>query len=471
MASILIVDDEAKMARLLELQLAQAGYATLTAGSAELGLRQLRQQPPDLLLTDLRLPGMDGLAFLRAAREELPSLPVVVMTAHGTIETAVEAMKAGASDYLLKPFAMEEMRLVIAKELDVQSLREQNRALRAALAEKYDFPNIIGRSRRMREALDLVERVAATNTTVLLLGESGVGKDLFAHALHQRSRRASGPFIKINSAAIPETLLESELFGYEKGAFTGAYQAKPGRLEMAGQGTLILDEIAAISLPLQAKLLRVIEEKRFERLGGHQSIEIEARLVALTNVALDQAVAQRTFREDLYYRLFVLPLQVPPLRERRGDILPLAEYFLATLPNARGAKLKPAARAALAGYGFPGNVRELRNLLCRALIWSAQPALTLADFPDYVVTGPATGATLQSLDEVEKQHIAAVLDRCRGRKQEAARQLGISPKTLLEKRRKYGLDLPWTDRLPEGVLTPARRRAPPLSQVPAPPHS
>jgi len=313
--------------------------------------------------------------------------------------------------------------------------------------------------------LEMVDKVAANSSTVLILGESGCGKDLLAQRLHFLSPRRHQPVVKIDCTSLPEELIESELFGYEKGAFTGAYQAKPGRLELAGQGTLILDEIAALSLPLQAKLLRVIEEKRFERLGGHQPIQIEARLVALTNIALDQAVAQRTFREDLYYRLFVLPLQIPPLRERRADIVPLAEYFLASLPNGRGAKLAAPARAALARYSFPGNVRELRNLLSRALIWGKQSELGVADFPEYLGSGGGAGEGLESLLDIEKRHIASVLDRCQGRKQDAAKVLGISPKTLLEKRRKYGLDLPWTDRLPEDVLKPARRRA--LGRSPA----
>lgn len=316
--------------------------------------------------------------------------------------------------------------------------------------------------------LELVDKMAPNSSTVLILGESGCGKDLLAQRLHFLGPRRHHPIVKIDCTSLPEELIESELFGYEKGAFTGAYQAKPGRLEMAGEGTLILDEIASLSLLLQAKLLRVIEEKRFERLGGHQPIQIDARLIALTNIALDQAVAQRTFREDLYYRLFVLPLQIPPLRERRADIIPLAEYFLATLPNGRGAKLAAPARAALANYAFPGNVRELRNLLSRALIWGTQPELRLADFPDYLSAG-AEGHGLESLEEIEKQHIAAVLDRCQGRKQEAAKVLGISPKTLLEKRRRYGLDLPWTDRLPDGVLKPARGRLGPPAPRQDPP--
>ncbi|HUX68353.1 MAG TPA: sigma-54 dependent transcriptional regulator [Terriglobales bacterium] len=308
--------------------------------------------------------------------------------------------------------------------------------------------------------LEMVRKVAATRSTVLILGESGCGKDLLAQLLHFLSPSRHEPLVKIDCTSLPAELIESELFGYEKGAFTGAFQAKPGRLELAGEGTLVLDEIAALSLPLQAKLLRVIEEKSFERLGGRAAIRIQARLLALTNVDLEQAVARRQFREDLYYRLFVLPLRVPPLRERRLDILPLAHYFLASLGGDRSLTFAPPLCQALEAYAWPGNVRELRNLVNRAVIWSSQPELGLAEFPPYLAQGAAAPAEVPSLAQMEKEHIAAVLQRFQGRKQQAAAALGISPKTLLEKRRKYGLDLPWTDRLP-AHLSPARHRHPP----------
>jgi len=315
----------------------------------------------------------------------------------------------------------------------------------------------------------MVAKIAPTAATVLILGESGTGKDQLAQRLHFLSPRRHEPLVKIDCSSLPNELIESELFGYEKGAFTGAYQAKPGRLEMAGQGTLILDEIAALSLPLQAKLLRVIEEKTFERLGGHATIQIQARLLALTNIDLQRAVAQRAFREDLYYRLFVLPIVVPPLRERPADILPLAEHFLHIAASApTGITLAPELRQALQAYAYPGNVRELRNLVNRALIWGGgaahdsndasggapAAALTLASFPTYLAAA-AADADLR-LEAVERTHIAAVLQRFRGRKQDAAAALGISPKTLLEKRRRYHLDQPWTDRVP----APAAKRDP-----------
>jgi two-component system response regulator AtoC len=340
----------------------------------------------------------------------------------------------------------------------------------AAPADAPTLPIWIAHAPESRRLLEMAGKVANTASTVLILGESGSGKDQLAQRLHFESPRRHQPVVKIDCASLPADLIESELFGYEKGAFTGAYQAKPGRLELAGEGTLVLDEIAALSLPLQAKLLRVIEEKSFERLGGHTSIRIAARLVALTNVDLEKAVARRSFREDLYYRLFVLPLQIPPLRARREDILPMAEHFLATLaaPGRPAVAMDAALRSALFEYDYPGNVRELRNVLSRALIWSQGNELGVADVPPYLAQAGGSHPADRTLEQVEKEHIAAVLQRCRGRKQQAAAVLGISAKTLLEKRRRYGLDLPWTDRLPEGTFTRTRRPKPAPEPDPQP---
>src|SRR5438445_3668600 len=306
MPAILIVEDEAKMRRLLELNLGEDGFTTFSAEDAETGLKLLQQNPIDLVLTDLKLPGMNGLEFLQAVKQQNAVLPVVVMTAFGSVETAVEAMKAGASDYVLKPFALAEMRLVVRKELDVRRLREENRSLREELGRHYNYPNIVAHSPKMQEVLALAERVAATPSTVLIGGESGVGKDLIAHLIHQRSSRASGPFVKINSTAIPENLLESELFGYEKGAFTGATTSKPGKFELADKGTLFLDEIGDIPPAIQVKLLRVLQEREFERLGGTRTLKVDVRLIAATNRDLRAALEEGTFREEPYYRLTVV---------------------------------------------------------------------------------------------------------------------------------------------------------------------
>src|SRR6201988_3065303 len=328
MPAILIVEDEAKMRRLLELNLGEDGFSTFSAGDAEAGLKLVREHAIDLVLTDLKLPGTNGLEFLQAVKRQNAALPVVVMTAFGSVETAVEAMKGGASDYVLKPFSLSEMRMVIRKELDVHNLREENRSLREALGKRYQHPNVVARSAKMQEVLGTVDRVAPTNSTVLLGGESGVGKDLIARAIHEKSRRASGPFVKINSTAIPENLLESELFGYEKGAFTGANASKPGKFEMADKGTLFLDEIGDVPPVTQVKLLRGLQEREFERLGGTKTVKVDVRLVAATNRDLRAALEEGTFREDLYYRLNVVPIDIPPLREHKEDIPDLVNFFL-----------------------------------------------------------------------------------------------------------------------------------------------
>src|SRR3954451_12338181 len=329
MPVILIVEDEAKMRRLLELNLGEDGFTTFSAEDAETGLKLLQQNAIDLVVTDLKLPGMNGQEFLEIIKRQNAALPVVVMTAFGSVETAVDAMKAGASDYVLKPFSLAEMRLVIRKELDVRNLREENRSLREALGKRYSHPNVVARSPKMQEVLSTVERVAPTNATVLLGGESGVGKDLIARAIHEKSRRASGPFLKINSTAIPENLLESELFGFERGAFTGAVASKPGKFELADKGTLFLDEIGDVPPVTQVKLLRVLQEREFERLGGTKTVKVDVRLVAATNKDLRAALEQGTFREDLYYRLNVVPIDIPPLREHKEDIPDIVDLFLA----------------------------------------------------------------------------------------------------------------------------------------------
>src|SRR4051812_19925962 len=367
--SILIVEDEAKMRRLLELNLGEEGFTTHSAEDAETGLKLLRDNPIDLVLTDLKLPGMNGLEFLQAVKRQNAALPVVVMTAFGSVETAVEAMKAGASDYVLKPFSLAEMQMVIHKELDVRNLREENRTLREALGKRYSHPNIVARSPKMQEVLSTVERVAPTNATVLLGGESGVGKDLIARAIHEKSRRASGPFLKINSTAIPENLLESELFGYERGAFTGAVASKPGKFELADKGTLFLDEIGDVPPATQVKLLRVLQEREFERLGGTKTVKVDVRLVAATNRDLRAALEDGTFREDLYYRLNVVPIDIPPLREHKEDIPELVKLFLSRFAEDSGRKItgvSPEAFKILMDYHWPGNVRELQYIMERA---------------------------------------------------------------------------------------------------------
>ncbi|MGA9473794.1 MAG: sigma-54 dependent transcriptional regulator [Terriglobales bacterium] len=450
MPTILIIEDEAKMRRLLELNLGEDGFKTLSAGDAETGLKLLASEPVHLVLTDLKLPGMSGLEFLQAAKRQNAALPIVVMTAFGSVETAVEAMKAGASDYVLKPFSLAEMRMVVHKELDHSRLQEENRSLREALGQKYSHPNIVARSPKMQEVLATVERVAPTNSTVLLGGESGVGKDLIARAIHEKSRRASGPFVKINSTAIPENLLESELFGYEKGAFTGAVTSKPGKFELADKGTLFLDEIGDVPAAIQVKLLRVLQEREFERLGGTRTVKVDVRLIAATNRDLRAALEQGTFREDLYYRLNVVPIDIAPLRERKEDIPDLANLFLARFAKDSGRQLRGISSAAmqvLVGHYWPGNVRELQNVIERACALAAGPELTVDDVQLDVPrhrTGVGGNERFlpegMTLDQWEDEMIREALKRAGGNKSQAARLLGLSRNALRYRLSKIGIE-------------------------------
>lgn len=446
--NILIVEDEAKMRRLLELNLGEEGFTTFSAEDAENGLKLLRDNSIDLVVTDLKLPGMNGLEFLQAIKRQNAALPVVVMTAFGSVETAVDAMKAGASDYVLKPFSLAEMRMVIHKELDVRNLREENRSLREALGKRYSHPNIIARSRKMQEVLATVERVAPTNATVLLGGESGVGKDLIARAIHEKSRRASGPFLKINSTAIPENLLESELFGYEKGAFTGAVASKPGKFELADKGTLFLDEIGDVPPATQVKLLRVLQEREFERLGGTKTIKVDVRLIAATNKDLRQALEQGTFREDLYYRLNVVPIDIAPLRERKEDVPDLVKLFISRCDAESGKEIEgitPQALQSLVNYHWPGNVRELQNIVERACALSKGPMLQAEDIHlDIRPSKAANGATGflpdgMTLEQWEDEMVQEALRRAQGNKSQAARLLGLSRNALRYRLSKIGI--------------------------------
>jgi len=446
--TILIVEDEAKMRRLLELNLADDGFQTVSAGDAEAGLKLLQNGSVDLVLTDLKLPGMNGLDFLAAVKRFQAALPVVVMTAFGTVETAVEAMKAGASDYVLKPFSLDEMRLVVHKELDVRQLRAENRSLREALQQRYQHPNVVARSVKMQEVLATVERVAPTNSTVLLGGESGVGKDLVARAIHEKSRRASGPFVKINSTAIPENLLESELFGYEKGAFTGAATNKPGKFELADKGTLFLDEIGDVPPVTQVKLLRVLQEREFERLGGTRTIKVDVRLVAATNRDLRAALEEGTFREDLYYRLNVVPIDIPPLREHKEDIPDLVSLFLSRQAEESTSKISGVSAAAmrvLMDHHWPGNVRELQNIMERVAALASGPVLEASDIhvdsqrakpADSSVSFLPEGITLE---QWEDEMIREALRRANGNKSQAARLLGLSRNALRYRLSKIGI--------------------------------
>jgi DNA-binding NtrC family response regulator len=457
--SILIVEDEAKLRRLLELQLTDEGFITRATADAESALPLLNKDSFDLVVTDFKLPGMSGLEFLLAVKRVNAELPVIIMTAFGTVESAVEAMKNGASDFVLKPFSLAEMVLVIRKELAARKLREENRDLREALGHRYQYANIIAQSEKMQAVLALVERVAPTNATVLIGGESGVGKDLIARAIHEHSHRTNGPFIKINSTAIPETLLESELFGYEKGAFSGATSTKPGKFELADKGTLFLDEIGDVPPAIQVKLLRVLQEREFERLGGTRTLKVDVRLIAATNRDLRAALEEGTFREDLYYRLNVVAIDIPPLRDHKEDVPALVEFFLKKFARESGKPVQsitPAAMRLLVDYHWPGNVRELQNVIERAVTLSAGTQLDVDDIHlDSVSRRAATVAADANsraipagftLEQWEEEIIREALKAANGNKSQAARALGLSRNALRYRLSKIGVpDRPDSD--------------------------
>ena len=447
---ILIVDDEPNMLRVLEVHLSAAGYGVEKASSAEQALPILERRDLDLVLTDLKLPGMDGLALLDRIRGLDSSLPVIVMTAFGAIETAVRAMKSGASDYVLKPFALDELTLTVEKSLELRRLRAENRRLKDELGRRYQFDNIIGRSEKMQEVFAAVARVAPTRATVLLAGETGIGKDLIARAIHHHSPRRDRPFVKINCSAIPENLMESELFGYEKGAFTGAAAPRAGKFEQADGGTVFLDEIGDVPVPVQVKLLRVLQEREFERLGSNKTISVDLRVIAATNQHLRAALEQGAFRQDLYYSLNVVPINIPTLRERKQDIPFLVDHFLGKYTADTGGRIRsvtPEAMERLAGYHWPGNVRELENIMQRAMVLSSGPALSSADIRfDAAPHPPRSGEGLPflpegwTLDQYEQEVIREALRRAGGNKSQAARLLGLTRNALRYRLTQMGLE-------------------------------
>ncbi len=450
---ILIVDDEAKMRRVLELQLTGAGYEVTKAASAEDGLKALDMPGtgPDfaLALTDLRLPGIDGVEFLRRIRRRFPSLPVIVMTAFGTVETAVEAMKSGASDYLLKPFALDDLMITIDKVLELHALRDENVKLRAQLERRYDFEHIIGHSGKMQEVFDAARRVAPTRATVLLGGESGTGKGLLARAIHHHSPRRDAPFTKISCSTIPENLMESELFGYEKGAFTGATQSHQGKFEQADGGTVFLDEIGDVPPAVQVKLLRVLQEREFERLGGSKTIHVDVRIIAATNQDLRAALEQGTFREDLYYRLNVVPISLPPLRERKEDIPYLLDHILTKFGGDTENRMQVISQAAmekLMAYHWPGNVRELENIIERSMVLARSETVEADDIRlDHATASSRSEAAAflpqgMTLEQYEQELIREALRRTGDNKSQAARLLGMTRNALRYRLSQMGVE-------------------------------
>ena len=454
---VLLVEDKDSLRAMLRHALEAQGHEVVEACDEGEAVQQLRQARPAVVLTDLKLPTGDGFGVLRAAKELDPELQVVVMTAYGSIQDAVTAMREGAMDFLAKPVDPDHLLLMVERAIAQRRMLTDYFILKQELAERRGAPRIIGEDAQLRQVSQQLHRAAATDATVLLEGESGTGKELFARALHALSPRSEGPFVAINCAAIPDTLLETELFGYEKGAFTGAATRKPGRFELAHRGTLFLDEIGDLPLALQAKILRALEEKRFERVGGTQSLHVDVRVVAATNRNLKQRVAERQFREDLYFRLSVFPIQIPPLRERSDDVVILARHFVDRFCRDMNKKTLPVAPAAideLRSYAWPGNVRELQNCIERAVILCdgdtihprhlnlsfRQPVAPVATSPwDQIdLSGTMTDALRRTAAEVERRKIDQALRDAAGNRMRAADLLQISYKSLQQKLKDYG---------------------------------
>jgi two-component system NtrC family response regulator len=444
---ILIVDDEKNYLVVLSALLSGEGYEVETANSGQRALGLVEEEEPDLVITDMRMPRMSGLELIQALAERAADLPVVVMTAYGTVENAVEAMKSGAVDYITKPFENQELLLTVERALRLRRLMTQNRLLREELGKGKGFGEIIGESRAMKEVFELVEKVAATKATTLITGESGTGKELVARAIHARSPRAGESFIAVNCMALTETLLESELFGHEKGSFTGASSRRKGRFELADKGTLFLDEVGEIPASVQVKLLRVLQERTFERVGGDQPITVDVRIVAATNRDLSRAVKEGIFREDLYYRLNVVRIDIPPLRERPEDLPALVAHFVGKYAQEVGRpapEVSPEAMRRIYDHPWPGNVRELENALERAVIL-AGPEIRPSDLPLEVQpvkeeASLPTGMSLtEALEDLEVRMIRRALAESEGVAARAAEALGLTKSNLAYKLKKYGL--------------------------------
>ncbi len=445
--SILIIDDDDSLRRVMEFSLAESGYRVQTAASGEDGLRLFEKDSYDAVITDITMPGMNGMEVLAKIRHQDARLPVVIITAYGTIESAVEAMKQGAFDYITKPFNRDELRLTLDRALTMRRLERENVELRAEVKGRYRFESIVGGSEKIREVLDMAGRVAASDATVLITGESGTGKELLAKGVHYNSLRADGPFVAVNCAAIPEHLIESELFGHVKGSFTGAIKDKEGKFERADGGTLFLDEIGDLRIDLQAKILRALQERHVERVGGAAPIPVDVRVIAATNKDIERAVKEGRFREDLYYRLSVIPLRMPPLRERKDDILLLVDHFVKKFNPARDVSVTRETLDALTAYGWPGNVRELENTIERASVLKRGDTITPAELPDklrkektdvenIILNLPDEGI---SLEDLEKNLIIRALERHKGNQTRAAEYLDITRPTLIYRMEKYGI--------------------------------
>jgi two-component system response regulator HydG len=444
---ILVVDDDRSSLDAMCETLRRTGYEVVPAHSGAEAFQYISNNEVDLVLTDLFMPTINGMEIMNAARRNDPNIAVIIFTGHGTIENAVEAMKAGAFHYLTKPVNIEELRLTVKKALERKNLISENIDLKRKIERKFGFENIIANSRKMQDILDTVVQIAPTRANVLITGESGTGKELIANAIHYNSNRKNEPIIKLNCAVLAEGVLESELFGHEKGSFTGAIKSRKGMFEMADGGTLFLDEIGDIPLSTQVKLLRVIEEREFTRVGGTESIKVDVRLIAATNRDLKKAIKEGSFREDLYFRLNVVSIEIPPLRERREDIPFMVQRFMDEFckENAKPSMLiKKDTLEALQKYSWPGNVRELRNAIESLVVRLKEPQITLDDLPSHIrqnEDNPAPAITVGlSINEMEKELIAKTLESVKGNKTQAAKILGIGLRTLYRKMTEYQMD-------------------------------
>lgn len=442
---LLIIEDDKIMRVTLTDSLIMKGHEVIPCATGTDGMTAFDEDDFSLVITDVLLPDINGLDILKRILGKDPRAVVIMMTAYGAIKDAVEAMKLGAFDYITKPFSLEEFNLIIDRALELRELREENIKLKKDLSECYSFPNIIGDSPEMNKVYDLIGKVSKIDSTVFILGESGTGKELVASTIHYQSDRRQRPFIKVNCAALPENLVESELFGFEKGAFTGAIRRKPGRFERADKGTIFLDEIGDLSTGVQTKLLRVLQDGSFERLGGTQPLKVDVRVITATNKNIEEEVQKGTFREDLYYRLNVIPIRMPALRERTEDIAPLLDSFLACFNATFGKKvtLSSETLTALFDYDYPGNVRELKNIVERLVGLASTDVITIDSLPQHVAKQRVPNTNSASLSEVaaeaEKAHIMRTLKSAKGNKTRTAEILGISRKTLWEKIKLYNI--------------------------------
>lgn len=438
---ILIVDDEELIRITLHDSLAKEGYEVNTAGDGKEGWKQFKETYPALILADLKMPGIDGVALLEKVKGVSPETMMIMMTGYATVESAVQSMKLGAYDYITKPFLPEDMILLVKRALEVYNLREENKLLRDKLKGQYRLEGIIGKNEKMQDVYQLITTVAKTSATALVYGETGTGKELVAEALHNLSPRKNKPLIKVSCSALSETLLESELFGHEKGAFTDAVSRKIGRFEISDGGTLFLDDVDDIKPEVQVKLLRVLQERKFERVGGTETLRVDVRLIAASKRNLLELVKEGKFREDLYYRLNVVPIYLPPLRERKDDIPLLVNHFIEK--NKSTKDISPKTLQRLAWHDWPGNVRELENVIERIVTLSDKKEITPSDLPSFLreTEKKAQIKPIQDIvKESEKSHILKVLARTKGRKKEAAKILGITPKTLWQKIKEYGIE-------------------------------